>query len=69
MGNVKRFTLNEGYLVAKALSFNKKSLPNVDEVRDEVSNTLLKDKKFEFFVKKYKSSNDIELISQDYDIV
>ena len=69
VGNVKRFTLNEGYLVAKALSFNKKSLPNVDEVRDEVSNTLLKDKKFEFFVKKYKSSNDIELISQDYDIV
>ena len=67
-GNVKRFTLNEGYLVAKALSFNKKSLPNVDEVRDEVSNTLLKNKKFEFFVKKYKSSNDIELISQDYDI-
>ena len=69
VGNVKRFTLNEGYLVAKAISFNKKSLPNVDEVRDEVSNTLLKDKKFEFFVKKYKSSNDIELISQDYDIV
>ena len=68
-GNVKRFTLNEGYLVAKALSFNKKSLPNVEEVRDEVSNTLLKNKKFEFFVKKYKSSNDIELISQDYDIV
>ena len=67
-GNVKRFTLNEGYLVAKALSFEKKSLPNVDEVRDEVSNTLLKDKKFEFFVKKYKSSSDIELISQDYGI-
>ena len=68
MGNVKRFTLNEGYLVAKALSFNKKSLPNVDEVRDEVSNALLKDKKFEFFIKKYKSSTDIDLISQDYDI-
>lgn len=68
-GNVKRFTLNEGYIVAKALSFEKKSLPNVDEVRDEVSNTLLKDKKFEFFVKKYQSSTDIELISQDYDIV
>ncbi len=68
VGNVKRFTLNEGYLVAKALSFNKKSLPNVDEVRDEVSNILLKKKKFEFFQKKYKSSNDIELISQDYDI-
>ena len=67
-GNVKRFSLNDGYIVAKALSFNKKSLPSVDEVRDEVSNILSKDKKFEFFVKKYKSSDYIELISQDYDI-
>ena len=67
-GDVKRFTLNDGYLVAKAISFNKKSLPNVDDVRDEVSKTLLEDKKFEFLVKKYKGSNDIDLISQDYDI-
>ena len=67
-GNVKRFTLNEGYLVAKAISFNKKSLPTANEVREEVSSILLKDKKFQFFVKKYKSSNDIELISQDYEI-
>ena len=67
-GDVKRFTLNDGYLVAKAISFNKKSLPNVDDVRDEVSETLLKDKKFEFLQKKYKGSNDIDLISQDYEI-
>ncbi len=67
-GNVKRFSLNDGYIVAKALSFNKKSLPSVDEVRDEVSNILSKDKKFEFFEKKYKSSDVIELISQEYDI-
>ncbi len=67
-GDVKRFTLNDGYLVAKAISFNKKSLPNVDDVRDEVSETLLKDKKFEFLQKKYKGSSDIDLISQDYDI-
>ncbi len=65
-GNVKRFSLNEGYLVAKALSFNKKSLPNVNEVRDEVSNILLKEKKFDFFEKKYKGSSDIGLISKDY---
>ena len=65
-GNVKRFSLNEGYLVARALSFNKKSLPNVNEVRDEVSNILLKEKKFDFFEKKYKGSSDIELISKDY---
>tara|TARA_Y100000768_G_scaffold387266_1_gene378014 strand:+ start:884 stop:2671 length:1788 start_codon:yes stop_codon:yes gene_type:complete len=68
VGDVKRFTLNDGYLVAKAISFNKKSLPNVDDVRDEVSETLLKDKKFEFLLKKYKGSGDIDLISQDYDI-
>ena len=68
IGDVKRFTLNEGYLVAKAQSFNKKSLPNVDDVREEVSNILSKDKKFTFFVKKYNSSFDIELISQDYEI-
>ena len=67
-GNVKRFSLNEGYLVARALSFNKKSLPNVNEVRDEVSNILLKEKKFDFFEKKYKGSPDIELISKDYEI-
>ncbi len=69
VGNVKRFSLNQGYIVAKALSFNKKSLPNVDDVREEVSNILLKDKKYEFFVKKYKNSTDIEMISQDYDII
>ncbi len=68
VGNVKRFTLSDGYLVAKAISFNKKSLPNVDDVRDEVSKILLEDKKFEFLVKKYKGSNDIDLISQDYEI-
>ena len=67
-GNVKRFSLTEGYLVAKALSFNKKSLPNVNEVRDEVSNILLKEKKLDFFEKKYKGSSDIELISKDYEI-
>ena len=67
-GDVKRFTLNDGYLVAKAISFNKKSLPNVDDVRDEVSKTILEDKKFEFLLKKYKGSNDIDLISQDYEI-
>mgnify|MGYP001487844266 FL=1 len=67
-GNVKRFSLNEGYLVAKVSNFNKKSLPNVNEVRDEVSKILLKDKKFEFFVKKHEISADIELISKDYEI-
>ena len=64
---MKRFTLNEGYLVAKAISFNKKSLPSINEVRDEVSQILLTEKKFNFFVKKHKSNNDIESLSKYYD--
>ena len=68
VGDVKRFTLNEGYLVAKAKSFNKKSLPSVDEVRDEISQVLLNEKKYNFFLNKHKSNNDIESLSKDYDI-
>ena len=68
VGDVKRFTLNEGYLVAKAKSFNKKSLPSVDEVRDEISQILLNEKKYNFFLNKHKSNNDIESLSKDYDI-
>ena len=68
VGDVKRFTLNEGYLVAKAKSFNKKSLPSVDEIRDEISQILLNEKKYNFFLKKHKSNNDIESLSKDYNI-
>jgi hypothetical protein len=68
VGDVKRFTLNEGYLVAKAKSFNKKSLPSVDEVRDEISQVLLNEKKYNFFLNKHNSNNDIESLSKDYDI-
>ena len=68
VGNVKRFTLNQGYIVAKALNFNKKSLPSVNDVRDEVSKIIRKDKKLDFLLKKYRSSIDIESIAQEYDI-
>ena len=67
-GDVKRFTLNEGYLVAKASSFNKKSLPIIEEVRDEISQILLNEKKYDFFKDKYKSNIEIESLSTDYDI-
>ena len=67
-GDVKRFTLNEGYLVAKATSFNKKSLPIIEEVRDEISQILLNEKKYDFFKDKYKSNIEIESLSTDYDI-
>jgi len=66
--DVKRFTLNEGYLVAKASSFNKKSLPIIEEVRDEISQILLNEKKYDFFKDKYKSNIEIESLSTDYDI-
>ncbi len=68
VGDVKRFTLNEGYLVAKAISFNKKALPNVNEFRDEITNTLYINKKYDFLLKKYKGINNIESIAKDYDI-
>jgi|TARA_B100001094_G_scaffold331711_1_gene401015 hypothetical protein len=68
VGDVKRFSLNEGYLIAKVISFNKKSLPILNDVRDEISQILLDEKKYDFFTNKHKSSNDIELLSSDYDI-
>jgi peptidyl-prolyl cis-trans isomerase D len=67
-GDIKRFTLNDGYLIAKVKSFNNKSLPNISEIKDQVSEIIMKDKKFDFFVKMYKNSSDIESISQDYEI-
>ena len=68
VGDVKRFTLNEGYFVAKASSFNKKSLPIIEEVRDEISQILLNEKKYDFFKDKHKSNIEIESLSTDYDI-
>ena len=68
VGDVKRFSLNEGYLIAKVISFNKKSLPILNDVRDEISQILLDEKKYDFFTNKHKSSNDIESLSSDYDI-
>ena len=68
VGDVKRFTLNEGYVVAKASSFNKKSLPIIEEVRDEISQILLNEKKYDFFKDKYKSNIEIESLSTDYEI-
>ena len=53
---------------AKADSFNKKSLPIIDEVRDEISDILLNEKKYDFFKDKHKSNIEIESLSTDYDI-
>tara|TARA_A100001011_G_scaffold97030_1_gene102100 strand:- start:930 stop:2717 length:1788 start_codon:yes stop_codon:yes gene_type:complete len=68
VGDIKRFTLNDGYLIAKVKVFNNQSLPDINEIRGQVSDIIMKDKKFDFFVKMYKNSNDIESISQDFEI-
>ena len=68
VGDIKRFTLNDGYLIAKVKVFNNQSLPDISEIRGQVSDIIMKDKKFDFFVKMYKNSNDIESISQDFEI-
>ena len=68
LGDVKRFDLADGYLVAKIIQFNKKRLTNIDNVRDEISETILNDKKFIYLKNKYKSTIDIESIAIENNI-
>ena len=63
VGDVRRFDLADGYLVAKIIQFNKKRLTNIDNVRDEISEIILNDKKFSYLKNKYKSTIDIESIA------
>ena len=68
VGDVKRFDLADGYLVAKIIQFNNKRLTNIDNVRDEISEIILNDKKFNFLKNKYKSTIDIESIAIENNI-
>ena len=68
VGDVKRFDLADGYLVAKIIQFNKKRLTNIDNVRDEISEIILNDKKFSYLKNKYKSTIDIESIAIENNI-
>lgn len=68
VGDVRRFDLADGYFVAKIIQFNKKRLPNIDNVRDEISETILNDKKFSYLKNKYKSTVDIESIAIENNI-
>jgi len=68
VGDVRRFDLADGYLVAKIIQFNKKRLTNIDNIRDEVSEIILNDKKFSYLQNKYKSTNDIESIAIENNI-
>ena len=68
VGDVRRFDLADGYIVAKIIQFNKKRLTNIDNVRDEISETILNDKKFSYLKNKYKSTVDIESIAIENNI-
>ena len=68
VGDVRRFDLADGYIVAKIIQFNKKRLTNIDNVRDEISETILNDKKFSYLKNKYKSTIDIESIATENNI-
>ena len=68
LGDVKRFDLADGYLVAKIIQFNNKRLTNIDNVRDEISEIILNDKKFSYLKNKYKSTIDIESIAIENNI-
>ena len=68
VGDVRRFDLADGYIVAKIIQFNKKRLTDIDNVRGEISEIILNDKKFSFLKNKYKSTIDIESIATENNI-
>lgn len=68
VGDVRRFNLNTGYLVAQISEFKDESLPSVDEARDEISKIILKDKKYDYLVKKYKDQISIENLINEFNI-
>ena len=68
VGDVRRFDLADGYIVAKIIQFNKRRLTNIDNIRDKISEIILNDKKFSFLKNKYKSTIDIESIAIENNI-
>ena len=65
VGDVRRFTLNDGYIVAKIIEFNKTRLPNIEDVRTEISQILIQNKKYDFLKNKYKSTLNIDTIAEE----
>ena len=68
VGDVRRFNLNTGYLVAQIIEFKNESLPSVDEVKDEISNIILNEKKYDYLVKKYRDQISIENLINEFNI-
>ena len=67
-GDVKRFDLTDGYIVAKITDLNKKRLPSVEDIRDEISQILSRDKKFKYLSDKYKKNINIDNIAEDFSL-
>ena len=65
VGDVRRFTLNDGYIVAKIIEFNKTRLPDIEDVKTEISQILIQNKKYDFLKNKYKSTLNIDTIAEE----
>ena len=68
VGDVRRFNLNTGYLVAQIIEFKNETLPSVDEVKDEISNIILNEKKYDYLEKKYRDQISIENLINEFNI-
>ena len=68
VGDVKRFDLTDGYIVAKITDLNKKRLPSIEDIRDEISQILSRNKKFTYLSDKYKKNINIENIAEEFSL-
>ena len=68
VGDVKRFDLTDGYIVAKITDLNKKRLPSIEDIRDEISQILSRNKKFTYLSDKYKKNVNIENIAEEFSL-
>ena len=68
VGDVKRFDLTDGYIVAKITDLNKKRMPSVEDIREEISQILSRDKKFKYLSDKYKKNINIDNIAEDFSL-
>ena len=66
VGDVKRFDLTDGYIVAKITDLNKKRLPSIEDIRDEITQILSRNKKFKYLSDKYKKNVNIDNIAEEF---
>ena len=68
VGDVKRFDLTDGYIVAKITDLNNKRLPSIEDIRDEISQILSRNKKFKYLSDKYKKNVNIDNIAKEFSL-